>query len=110
MLGTLTGNYFYGPGLGETAVAAGGVFLFPPYALVLLGNAALTLGGYEPIGVGTFLPEKGEETWDTLYDGVVSVPGRLTAAVADTPYRTREDVDNHLKSLLSSTEDQGSNK
>ena len=102
MLGTLGEDYIYGPGLGETALAAGGVILFPPYALVLLGNAALSLSGYDTIGVGTLLPEKEEKAWDSMYDGVVSVPGRVTSGIADTPYRTREDVNNHLKLYLTS--------
>ena len=44
-------NFAYGPGLGDAAVTVGTVVVFPPYALYLLGNAVLSLSGYEPVTV-----------------------------------------------------------
>ena len=35
-------NWAYGQGLGDTAVKAGAAIAFPPYLLVLAGNAALS--------------------------------------------------------------------
>ena len=97
MLSDVGGNWFYGQGLGGTAVAAGATIAFPPYALVLLGNAALSVSGYEPIGVSTVLPEKGKESWTSFYDGVTSTPGRVTAAVAGEDFRDEAAIKERMK-------------
>lgn len=75
-------SWFYGPGLGRTMLNVGTVVVFPPYALYLLGNAGLALAGYEPLEMTDALPEQPREYVVAAYDGVVSVPGRITAMVA----------------------------
>lgn len=101
LLSTLKEDLVFGPALGELALSAGGVFLFPPYAILLLGNSALSLSGYEPLGVSTFLEDETEENWKKVYGGVVSVPGRTIAGVAGEEYRDEEVIEGHLKEFLS---------
>lgn len=100
MLAETGENWLYGPGVGETAMNVGIVAAFPPYAALLLSNAALSLSGYETIGVGSFLNEESEREWDHAFDTFVSGPGRVSAAVAGTPYRTREEVTERSRALL----------
>ena len=94
-------NWLYGQGLGDTALKASTVVLFPPYALVLVGNAALSLSGYETVGLSNFLPEEGAAVWGSFYDGVTAAPGRVSAAVAGREFRSpeiaREKIRNRLK-------------
>ena len=90
LLKDVGGNWLYGAGLGESAVSAGTIFLFPPYALYLLGNAMLSLNGYEEIRVTNALPGEGREAWDTVYQGVTALPGKVAAGVAGEEYRTPE--------------------
>ena len=94
------GNWFYGQGVGDTAITAGAVIAFPPYLVVVLGNAALSLGGYEPITVSGLLPEETGKEWAETYDSVASSPGRLSAAVAGREFRTREVIKDDMLRLL----------
>ena len=93
-------NWFYGQGLGDTALKAGTAVAFPPYLLVLLGNAALSLSGYETVGVSNFLPDAGGQAWGNVYDGVTSAPGRMTAAVAGKEFRTGDIAQERLRRQL----------
>lgn len=93
-------NWLYGQGFGETAVAVGGIVLFPPYALYVLGNGALSLSGYEPLYVTNLLPEKPREEYNNVYSGVTSGPGRLSAAIAGEEYRTTDVVRERYKKIL----------
>ncbi|MBX7143224.1 MAG: hypothetical protein K1X79_02120 [Oligoflexia bacterium] len=83
-------NWLYGNGIGETALTAGSIFVFPPYALYVLGNAALSLGGYEQVRLSNALPEEERKNWLSVYDEVTSGPGRLNAAVSGREFITRE--------------------
>ena len=100
MLSESGSNWLYGPGVGETALNVGIVATFPPYAALLLGNAALSLSGYETIGVGSVLNEETEADWDEAFDTFVSGPGRVSAVLAGKSYRTREEVQERSKALL----------
>ncbi|MBX7138829.1 MAG: hypothetical protein K1X83_12705 [Oligoflexia bacterium] len=96
-------NFIYGEGLGDAVATAGTVVLFPPYAILLLGNAALSLNGYQSVWLSDALPEDGRAGWRELYGGVTSAPGRVNAALAGEEYRTeeraKEIMEKHLKEL-----------
>ena len=77
------GKWFYGHGFGRSMLNIGTVVVFPPWALYLLGNAGAELAGYEPFYLTNLLPEKPREGILDLYDGVTSVPGRISATIAD---------------------------
>jgi hypothetical protein len=94
------GNFAYGPGLGDAAVQVGTVVVFPPYALYLLGNAVLSLSGYEPVTVSSLLPEEKGKAWSRTYDSAVSGPGKVVAAMAGHEYRSREVGDEKMRALL----------
>ena len=100
LLKDAAGNWFYGQGVGDTMVQVGTIAVFPPYAILLISNAALSIGGYEPLGVSKVLPEEGKNTWDSFYNGLTSAPGRFTAAVAGrefiTPKQAQQRVKQHL--------------
>lgn len=100
MLDQLGSNWLYGQGVGETAMNVGGVLLFPPYAVYLIGNAALSLSGYEPLSVADALPEKGGEAYREAFDSVAAGPGRFAAAVAGKEYRTKEVIKEDYKRIL----------
>ncbi len=100
VLGTLGGNFAYGAGLGDAALSVGAVVLFPPYALYLLGNAALSVSGYQPVTVSSLLPEEDGKQWSETYDKVVSGPGRVVAAMTGHEYRSQEVADERLRAVL----------
>lgn len=92
LVDTAAGNFFYGPSLGETALDIIGMIAFPPYAVVVAGNSALSLAGYKPLSIKRVLPDdvaKGyTEATDTIYSG----PGRVVAGVSGNQYRKRDEV------------------
>ncbi len=104
VLSEVGANWWYGQGLGETALNVGTVIVFPPYALVLIGNAALSLSGFEPVSISDALPEKGREAWRTVYNGVTEAPGRVTAAIANEEFRSKETAGERLKEVVASAE------
>lgn len=97
LLGDLAGNWFYGRGIGETALSAGAIVVFPPYALYLLGNSVLSMSGYEPIYITDALPDDERRAFDSAYADLTSAPGKLNAAIAGKEFRTVERVDQSLK-------------
>ncbi len=100
VLSTVGGNFAYGSGLGDAALNVGTAVLFPPYALYLLGNAVLSVSGYEPVTVASLLPEEDGKEWSRTYDKVVSGPGRVVAAMAGREYRSQEVADERLSAVL----------
>ena len=96
VLGTVGGNFAYGSGLGDAALSVGTVVLFPPYALYLLGNAVLSVSGYEPVTIASLLPQEDGKQWSKTYDTVVSGPGRVVAAMAGHEYRSQEVAEQRL--------------
>lgn len=94
------GNWLYGQGMGEAALNVGAIAVFPPYAAVVAGNAALSLSGYKPIGVSTALPEAEGTSWSETFDLITSGPGRFAAALAGKEYRTKEVARARLKPIL----------
>lgn len=81
--------WLYGHGMGRTMLNVGTVIVFPPYALYLLGNAGLQLAGYEELRLSALLPEPAEELFSGAYNGVTSVPGRISAEIAGREFDDR---------------------
>jgi hypothetical protein len=106
ILSELGGNFAYGPGLGDTALSVGTVVVFPPYAVYLLGNALLSIGGYQPITVSSILPEEDGKQWSDTYDELVSGPGKMVAAMAGREYRSREVGKIKMQELLKRVEEE----
>lgn len=100
MLTEVGQNWLYGEGLGDTAITAGTVVVFPPYALWLVSNAVLTLSGYEPLSVANALPPAEKESWTQTYGSIASGPGRFAAAVAGREFRTQETSRERLQKYL----------
>jgi hypothetical protein len=100
LLEQMGSNWLYGQGVGETAMNIGGVLLFPPYAIYLIGNAALSLSGYEPLTVADALPDEEGTTYREAYDSIAAGPGRFAAAVAGREYRTKEVIKEDYKRIL----------
>jgi hypothetical protein len=90
MLKEVGQNWLYGQGVGETALTVGTIVIFPPYALWVLGNAALSVSGYESIKFSDALPPEEKAAWVDTYDSMASGPGRLTAAIAGKEFRTQD--------------------
>jgi hypothetical protein len=105
LLSEVGGNFAYGPGLGDAAVSIGTVVVFPPFAVYLLGNAVLSLSGYEPVTVSSLLPEKDGKQWSETYDTVVSAPGKMVAAMAGHEYRSREVAAERIRAVLQRGDD-----
>lgn len=85
-------NFFYGPGLGETALDVTGAMLFPPYAMVLIGQTLVRLAGYDSPRFIELFPDEQQQAYDDTMDVVYSGPGRLVSAAAGEKYRTRSRV------------------
>ena len=98
------GNFIYGQGLGEALLNIGGIVLWPPYAIYVLGNGAISLSGYEPLHVTNLLPENAKDSYDTGYNAVTSAPGRLSAAVSQEEFRNQEVIKKRYKDILSKSE------
>lgn len=94
-------NFAYGPGLGDAALNVSTAVVFPPYAIYLLGNAVLSLSGYEPVTVASLLPEEDGRAWSKSYDSLVSGPGKVVAAIAGREYRSQEVGDERMRGVLS---------
>ncbi|MCB0354068.1 MAG: hypothetical protein KDD64_11100 [Bdellovibrionales bacterium] len=105
LLGEVGTNFVYGPGLGETMLAAGSIVLFPPSALFFLGNAAVQMSGYDGVTVSETLGEEKAKTAEEVFDGVVSAPGRVSAFVAGTDYRSKDEAKARLSSFLQRVQD-----
>ena len=83
-------NWVYGDGIGKSIFHVGATIAFPPYALALLGNTAISLSGYQPLGVSYFLNEEQKPGWDSFHSNLFSGPGRLISALSGEEYRTPE--------------------
>ncbi len=95
-------NFAYGPGLGDAALNVGTAVVFPPYAIYLLGNAVLSLSGYEPVTISSMLPPENGKAWSDTYDSIVSGPGKVVAAMAGHEYRSREVGNAKMREVLES--------
>jgi hypothetical protein len=100
MLHEVGENWMYGNGVGETAIAVGSIVAFPPSLIYWLGNAALSVAGYETIGVSRVLPDEEKAQWNGFYDGVSGVPGKVTAAVAGREFITRDHAKDRLEKYM----------
>ena len=87
-LGDYGRKWFYGGGIGRTMVNVGTAVAFPPYLIYLVGNAGLAMAGYEPLCPADLLPETPREYVLTVYNGVTSVPGRVTALIAGKEFQS----------------------
>jgi hypothetical protein len=106
LVSTAGESWLYGQGVGESAVTVGAIVAFPPYALWVLGNAALSLSGYEPIQVSDALPERERDAYRSVYDQITSAPGHATAAIAGTEFRTKERIRKDYERVLLDAEPQ----
>lgn len=104
MLHSAGENWLYGNGLGETAIAVGSIVAFPLSAIYWVGNAALSVAGYETVGVSRVLPEEQKAQWNGFYDNVSGAPGRVTAAVAGHEFITREQAKDRLMKYMPTVE------
>ena len=80
-------RWFYGQGIGRTAANVTTSILFPPYLIYLLGNAGLTLAGYQPVYVTNLIPEQPRKHVVGALDAVTSVPGRINAYIAGEEFQ-----------------------
>lgn len=85
-------QWFYGEGVGNTAATVGTIVFFPPYAALVLGNAALSMGGYEQYWLSDVLPEEERTEYRQIYRDVTSLPGRTHAAIAGREFITEEEA------------------
>lgn len=99
----VAGNFFYGQGFGQAIVNVTTIIFWPPYAIYILGNGVISLSGYEPLLVTNLLPQNIKDSYDTGYDTVTSVPGRITAAIAGQRFRTKSVIKDRQKKLLKKT-------
>ena len=81
-LGRYGHRWFYGDGLGRTIANVGTIVVFPPYALYVLGNAGLALAGYPQMEATSVLPDPAKNLVQGFYNGVTSVPGRVTSVIS----------------------------
>lgn len=106
LLGQVGENWWYGQGVGSTALNAGAIVAFPPYAAYLLANGILNVSGYEPLEITDALPEEQKEAYDEAYRDFTSGPGRLNAAVAGEEFRTETVAKEKLEPYLQSTKNE----
>lgn len=90
LLSEVGDNWLFGQGMGSTMATVGTVVVFPPYALLVAGNAGLSLAGYKQLWLSDALPEEGKEAWRSAYDSVTEAPGKMSAAMAGEEFRTQE--------------------
>ena len=100
LAGEVGGNFLYGQGFGEALISLGGIILWPPYALYALGNAGISLAGYQPLYVTNLLPEPVKSSYDTGYDVVSSGPGRFSAAIGKEEFRNQDVIRKRYRDLL----------
>lgn len=100
LLGEVGNNWWYGEGVGDTAATVGTVVLFPPYAALLAGNAALNLTGYESIWLSDLLPEEDREQYRDTYRSITSMPGKANAELAGEEFRNEEEARRRLERFL----------
>ena len=106
LLDEVGSNWLFGQGMGETAATVGTIVVFPPYALWVVANAALSLSGEQPLEVSKILPEESGKVWRTTYDEVTSVPGRTTAAFSGQEYRSEEVANEKIEAVLKKNSEQ----
>ncbi len=102
LLGEVGNNWLYGEGAGSTAATVGTVVAFPPYAALVLGNAALDLAGYENVWLSDLLPQEDSENWKKGYQSVVEVPGRVNAEVAGEEFRDQSLAKKKIEQVIQS--------
>jgi len=102
LLGQIGQNWWYGQGVGGTALNAGAIVAFPPYAAYLLANGILSMSGYEPLEITRALPPEAKDAYDQAYDRVTSAPGQFNAAIAGEEFRTQTVAKEKLKTYLKS--------
>ena len=106
IVGDVGHDWLYGQGVGNTAAQVGAIAIFPPYGLIVLGNAALEYKGYKPIGVSSALPKEEAEAWSNAYDSVVSVPGKVAASAAGEEFKTPKESAARLKAKIKVMQDE----
>lgn len=100
LIAEMGSNWLYGNGVGESALTAGTIFMFPPYALYALGNAILAISGQPELRVTNALPDELRQDYNSFYESVTAAPGHFTAAVAGREFRNREVAKERLQPYL----------
>ena len=103
MMKDVAGNWFYGHNLKNNILQINTIIVFPPYAILALGNVVLNVSGYESIGVGSVLSEENKEKWNSVYDSFTAGPGRFTSAVAGKEFITRDMAGEKIKRYIMRT-------
>jgi len=85
-LSDLAHGWFFGPGFGTAILNIGTVIAVPPYALYLVGNAALSVTGVGPVYPTDLMPAKAADVVGGAFHQVVSIPGRVNAVIFDEPF------------------------
>jgi hypothetical protein len=99
------GNFLYGQGFGEALVNIGGIVIWPPYAIYVLGNSAISLSGYNRLHVTNLLPEPIKDSYNTGYDFITSGPGRLAASIGEQEYRNQDVIKKRYRKILEKKND-----
>lgn len=94
------GNWLYGNGIGNTTLNLGGIYLFPPYALYVVGNAIIDFSGYEGLYISKLLPEQDEKQFNKAYDNLTSGPGRIAALIADEEFRSKDVIKKRYQKII----------
>jgi hypothetical protein len=97
VLGEMGDSWLFGQGLGKTALNVGAIYMFPPYALYVVGNSVLSYAGYEPLYVTNLLPAEEKREVSSFYDKLTAAPGKVSAALAGKEYRTKESATARIK-------------
>ena len=100
LISEVSSNWFYGQGVGDTAIKTTTAIIFPPYAIALLGNSLLGFAGYESIGISDLVPGAVGRGLEKGYNEVSSTPGRLTSVVGGEKYRTRAEIKKRMEKYL----------
>lgn len=95
-----TKNWAYGNGLGDSVAKIGASIIFPPFALVWLGNTVAEFAGYQGISKKDILPKKIERA----YTGVTNIPGNIIAKAGGEEFRTTEQAFQEVEKILKSHE------
>ena len=97
-------GWLYGQGFGATALNLGTIIVFPPYALYVLGNVALSMTGHETMSPTKLLPDDNKKEVDKFYDNLTSAPGRVAAAFAGKEFRTQDSISERIDDITKDSE------
>jgi len=89
-------NWFYGQGVGETGLKVFSSFTFPPIFMALTANTLLDIFTGKKVEIHKSLGPDLGPVWKNTYDGITSIPGRITSIISGVEYHTDEVKKNNL--------------